>query len=98
MHFELGDGGDLQRFLQDRADVVQVREQRRGVVVALAAMHCIAVEAEGVVHAAGLAARLGLEARAQRLESAELAVIDLEIRHQGAADIGAFASRLLAWM
>ena len=89
VNLELGDGGDLQRLAKNCADVFQMREQSLGVVVALAAMHRLAVEAEGVVHAAGFAARLRHEALAQGLEGAELAFVDLEVGHQGAAGVGA---------
>ena len=44
MHLESHEIGDLERFLKQCAHVVQVRQERRRVVVALTAVRRIAIE------------------------------------------------------
>ena len=88
MHFEPRDLGDLERFAEQVAYVLQMSKNRVGVDVALATVSHIAAEREGVVDTFGLAACPLNEDGSESLERWELAFVNLEVGNQGAASVG----------
>ena len=79
---------DLQGFLQQCADVLQVSQEPSGVDIALTAVDLVAIETEAVVQNTALVRRRLGETLAQFSERLELALVDLEVRNDGATGIG----------
>lgn len=88
MDFQAGDRGELQSFIKQLTDALQMIEDRLGIVIPFAAVRQVAAERERVMHTSAFRTRLLNETKRERLERGALALMNLEIGSNGAAGVG----------